>query len=301
MKLLAFSREGRASYGLLIGDGIVDAGSRLSQHWPSLSAVLRAGAVDELRDRVAGLGPDFSVEEASFLPPILDPGRIICVGLNYRTHIEETGRQMPEHPTIFVRFPDSHVGHRESMVCPAVSEEYDFEGELAFIVGRGGRHIPASEALGCIAGYSCYNDGSVRDFQRHASQFTAGKNFWHSGAFGPWMVTADEIPDPARLTLETRLNGKVMQSASTGDLLFDIPYLVAYLSTIFPLRPGDIVSTGTTGGVGKARKPPVFMRPGDWIEVEISGIGTLSNPVVAEDRRMSILSNGASSDVPPGR
>ena len=301
MKLLAFSREGRASYGLLNRGGIVDVGSRLSQHWPSLSAVLRAGAVDELRDRVAGLGPDFSVEEASFLPPILDPGRILCVGLNYRTHIEETGRQMPEHPTIFVRFPDSHVGHRESMVCPAVSEEYDFEGELAFIVGRGGRHIPASEALGCIAGYSCYNDGSVRDFQRHASQFTAGKNFWHSGAFGPWMVTADEIPDPARLKLETRLNGKVMQSASTGDLLFDIPYLVAYLSTIFPLRPGDVVSTGTTGGVGKARKPPVFMRPGDWIEVEISGIGTLSNPVVAEDRRTSILSNGASSAVPPGR
>ena len=187
------------------------------------------------------------------------------------------------------------------MVRPAVSEEFDFEGELAFIVGRGGRHIPASDALECIAGFSCYNDGSVRDFQRHASQFTAGKNFWHSGAFGPWMVTADLIPDPANLALETRLNGKVMQSASTGDLLFDIPYLVEYLSTVFPLQPGDVVSTGTTGGVGKARKPPVFMRPGDWIEVEISGIGTLSNPVVAEDRRTAIPSDGASSASPSER
>ncbi len=282
MNLLSFSRNGHASYGAHSDGGIVDLGARLSRRWPSLSAVLREGALEDLRNEAAGLGADFPVEEVRFLPPILDPGRILCVGLNFRSHIEETGRQMPSYPTIFVRFPDSHVGHREAMVRPKASREYDFEGELAFIVGRGGRHIKASDALACIAGYSCYNDGSVRDFQRHTSQFTPGKNFWHSGSFGPWMVTADEIPDPGALHLETRLNGQVMQSAPTSDLLFDIPHLVEYLSRVFPLRPGDVVSTGTTGGVGRARNPPVFLRAGDRIEVEISGIGTLSNPIEDE-------------------
>ena len=282
MKFLSFSRNGHSSYGAYVAPGIVDLGARHSGRWPSLAAALRDGALDALRDAAAGLEPDFSEDEVRFLPPILDPGRILCVGLNYRSHIEETGRKVPSYPTIFVRFPDSHVGHGEPMVRPAVSEEFDFEGELAFIVGRGGRHVPASQALDSIAGYSCYNDGSVRDFQRHTTQFTPGKNFWHSGAFGPWLVTTDEIPDPGALRLETRLNGEVMQSAPTSDLLFDIPYLVEYLSRVFPLRPGDVVSTGTTGGVGKARNPPVFLRAGDRIEVEISGIGTLSNPIEDE-------------------
>ncbi len=282
MKFLSFSRNGHSSYGAYVAPGIVDLGARHSGRWPSLAAALRDGALDALRDAAAGLEPDFSEDEVRFLPPILDPGRILCVGLNYRSHIEETGRKVPSYPTIFVRFPDSHVGHGEPMVRPAASEEFDFEGELAFIVGRGGRHVPASQALESIAGYSCYNDGSVRDFQRHTTQFTPGKNFWHSGAFGPWLVTADEIPDPGALRLETRLNGEVMQSAPTSDLLFDIPYLVEYLSRVFPLRPGDVVSTGTTGGVGKARNPPVFLRAGDRIEVEISGIGTLSNPIEDE-------------------
>ena len=203
---------------------------------------------------------------------------------------------MPTHPTLFVRFPDSHVGHGQPMIRPAASGEYDFEGELAFIVGRGGRHVPASRAMDCIAGYSCYNDGSIRDFQRHTTQFTPGKNFWRSGAFGPWMVTDDDIPDPAALHLETRLNGTVMQSAPTSDLLFDIPQLVEYISTVFPLRAGDVVSTGTTGGVGKARKPPVFLKPGDRIEVEVSGIGVLSNPIEDEDPESTGWRGGADSD-----
>ena len=169
------------------------------------------------------------------------------------------------------------------MIRPKASEQYDYEGELAFVIGKSGRHIPAERALAHVAGYSCYNDGSIRDFQAHTHQFTPGKNFWRSGAFGPWLVTADEIPDPGALTLETRLNGRVMQRAPTSDLLFDIPYLIRYLSVIFPLRPGDVVSTGTTGGVGKARKPPVFMKAGDRVEVEISRIGVLANPI--EDER----------------
>lgn len=282
VRLLSFSRNGTASYGVATDAGVVDLGARFDSRWPTLSVVLRDDGLDELRNHAAGLSEDHGLEEIRYQPPILDPGRILCVGLNYKTHIQETGRATPSHPTIFVRFPDSHVGHGEAMVRPTASEEFDFEGELAFIVGRGGRHIPASRAMDAIAGYSCYNDGSIRDFQRHTTQFTVGKNFWHSGAFGPWMVTADEIEDPGTLQLETRLNGRVMQSAPTGDLLFDIPYLVEYLSTVMPLQPGDVVSTGTTGGVGRARKPPVFLRHGDRIEVQISGIGTLSNPILDE-------------------
>ncbi len=279
MKLVSFSRNGHSSYGACLEEGVLDLGAKLSWRWPSLSAVLRDGGLADLRETCSGLGPDYALNEVRFLPPILDPGRILCVGLNYRSHIEETGRMTPSHPTIFVRFPDSHVGHGQAMIRPEASHEYDFEGELAFIVGRGGRHIRASQALAHIAGYSCYNDGSIRDFQRHTTQFTPGKNFWHSGAFGPWIVTADEIPDPGSLHLETRLNGQIMQSAPTSDLLFDVPCLVEYLSRIFPLQPGDVVSTGTTGGVGKARNPPVFLKPGDRVEVQISGIGTLSNPI----------------------
>ena len=285
MKLLSFSRNGHASYGAAAEGGIVDMGARVGERWPTLSAVLRAGATEKLMASAGQLAPDFSPTEVRFLPPIVDPGRVLCVGLNYKSHIEETARRIPSYPTLFTRFPDSHVGHGEAMIRPRVSTEFDFEGELAFIVGRGGRHIPAAKALERIAGYSCYNDGSVRDFQRHTSQFTTGKNFWRSGAFGPWMVTAEEIPDPSALALETRLNGEIMQSAPTSDLLFDIPYLVEYISKVFPLRPGDVVSTGTTGGVGRARYPPVFMRPGDRIEVEITGIGTLSNPI--EDERQA--------------
>lgn len=283
MKLLSYTRDGRQSYGACVRGGVVDLGSRLGERLPSLAAALRAGALDDLRERSAANGPDFSLEDIRLLPPVPDPGRIVCIGLNYKTHIEETGRALPAYPALFVRHPDSHVGHGEAMIRPKESEQYDYEGELAFVIGKPGRRIPPERALDHVAGYSCYNDGSIRDFQAHTHQFTPGKNFWRSGAFGPWLVTADEIPDPGALTLETRLNGRVMQRAPTSDLLFDIPYLIHYLSVVFPLHPGDVVSTGTTGGVGKARKPPVFMKAGDRIEVEISGIGVLANPI--EDER----------------
>ena len=282
MRLVSFRDAGRESYGIATARGVVDVGARVGDRWPSLAAVLRAGALRELERLSAGWSPDLALDGIRYRPPILDPGRILCVGLNYKSHIEETGRAMPDHPTLFVRFPDSHVGHLERLIRPRASKEFDFEGELAFVVGRGGRRIPAARALEHVAGYSCYNDGSIRDFQRHTTQFTPGKNFWRSGAFGPWMVTTDEVPDPSALHLETRLNGRVMQSAPTSDLLFDVPCLIQYLSQVFPLRPGDVVSTGTTGGVGKARIPPVFLRPGDRIEVSIDGVGTLSNTVEDE-------------------
>jgi 2-keto-4-pentenoate hydratase/2-oxohepta-3-ene-1,7-dioic acid hydratase in catechol pathway len=192
------------------------------------------------------------------------------------------GREIPDYPVVFVRFPGSQTGHEQAIVRPRVSEKYDYEGELAIIIGKRARHVGRSEALDCIAGYSCFMDGSVRDWQSHTPQFTAGKNFARSGSMGPWLVTRDEVPDPTELTLTTRLNGEVMQNGRLADLLFDIPTLIEYCSTFTELLPGDVIATGTPGGVGAARTPPVWLKQGDTVEVDISGIGLLVNPVVDE-------------------
>lgn len=204
--------------------------------------------------------------------------KILCVGVNYRPHIEEMGREIPEYPVVFVRFPGSLVSDGEAMLRPRVSEQYDFEGELAIVIGKVARHVSRDDAYDYIGGYCCFMDGSVRDWQRHTGQFTAGKNFERSGAIGP-MVPASQVPDPTALQLTTRVNGKIMQEGRIGDLVFDIPALVEYCSTFTELQPGDIIATGTPGGVGAARKPPVWLRDGDLVEVEISGLGVLSNPV----------------------
>jgi 2-keto-4-pentenoate hydratase/2-oxohepta-3-ene-1,7-dioic acid hydratase in catechol pathway len=196
--------------------------------------------------------------------------------------MREMGREEPEHPVLFVRFADSLVGSGCPLVKPKVSEQYDFEGELAFVIGRRARYVTEAAALEHVAGYACFMDGSVRDYQNHTSQFTAGKNFPASGSFGPYLVTADEIPDPAALRLETRLNGKVMQQAPIADMCFGVARLVAYVSTFTVLAPGDVITTGTPSGVGFARRPPVWLQPGDRIEVEIDGVGLLGNPVIAE-------------------
>ena len=282
MKLISFRHQRRDSYGVVTSDGIVDVGRKLGGSHATLGAVLRAGALDAVRDAATGESADVSFDDIEYLPPITNPGKIICIGLNYKTHIEETGRPAPEYPILFPRYADSHVGNGQPMVRPKVSEKYDFEGELAFVIGKAGRHVAAADALDYVAGYSCYNDGSIRDYQRHTSQFMPGKTFWHSGAFGPWLVTADEQPDPGAMTLVTRLNGEEMQRAGTDDLLFGVPALIEYMSAIAPLQPGDVISTGTTGGVGFARKPPVWMKAGDTIEIEISGIGSLVNPIIDE-------------------
>ncbi len=200
------------------------------------------------------------------------------MGVNYRPHIEEMGREIPEHPVVFVRFPGSLVNAGEAMLRPRVSEQYDFEGELAIVIGKAARHVSRADAYDYVGGYCCFMDGSVRDWQRHTGQFTAGKNFERSGAIGP-MVPAAQIQDPTALELTTRVNGKVMQRGRISELVFDIPALVEYCSTFTELRPGDIIATGTPGGVGAARKPPVWLRDGDTVEVEISGLGVLSNPV----------------------
>ncbi|WP_375159952.1 fumarylacetoacetate hydrolase family protein [Bradyrhizobium sp. RDT46] len=281
MKLLSFIADGRTSFGAVKDNGVVDLGARMTG-CTMLRQLLETGRLAEAAKLVASTAPDHPLDRITFLPVIPDPGKIICVGLNYRDHVVETGRTVTEKPALFARFACSQVGHLRPIVKPKVSDDFDYEGELALVIGKQGRHIPADRALGHVAGYSCYNEGSVRDWQRHTSQFLSGKTFAESGSFGPWLVTADEIPDPSKLSLQTRLNGTVVQDTTTDLLITAIPELIAYISAICPLDPGDVIVTGTPGGVGARRTPPLWMRPGDTVEVEISGIGVLRNAVIAE-------------------
>ena len=280
MRAVSFERDGQRRYGVVADGAVAEAPAALRSRFGDLDAVLREGALDGLRDASA-TAATVPLDAVQLLPPVVGP-RIFCVGINYRSHREEMGRDASDHPTIFVRFPSSLVGHGAPLLRPRASDRFDYEGELAVVIGRGGRRIAREQALDHVAGYSCFNDGSIRDYQRHTSQFTAGKNFDRSGSFGPWLVTADEVGDPSTLTLTTRLNGEVMQHSTTDLLIFDVPEIIAYLSEFTELRPGDIIATGTPGGVGVARDPAVFMRPGDTIEVEISGVGTLRNEIAQE-------------------
>jgi 2-keto-4-pentenoate hydratase/2-oxohepta-3-ene-1,7-dioic acid hydratase in catechol pathway len=274
MKLMSFSANGHTGWGVIDGADVVDLSSRA----PSLRAALAGGTDFTLAE---GL-PRHRLSDVTTLPPIPDPDKIICVGLNYLSHILEGGRDVPKQPTIFTRFANSQVGHNQAIIRPRASNTLDFEGELAVVIGKRGRHVTEADALAHVAGYSCYNDGSVREWQRHTSQFTPGKNFPSTGGFGPYLVTPDEAGDIFNASLVCRLNGEVMQSATLDDLVFSIPALIAYCSTFTILEPGDVIITGTTGGVGAYRTPPVWMKPGDVVEVEISGVGTLRNTVVQE-------------------
>ncbi len=282
MRVLSFERDGQPSYGLMTDDGIIDAGARLAGKFTDLRAVLRAGALDQLKSLEA-LEPDCAEEDISYLPVIPNANKILCVGINYMGHIKETGRDVPSHPVMFTRFADSMVGHGQPLIRPRVSEHFDYEGELAVIIGKTARHVSCDDAMDYVAGYSCCNEGSVRDYQYHTIQFTAGKNFYRSGGFGPWMVTSDEQSDPTQFHLQTRLNGDVLQDAPVSDLCFDIPHLIEYCSIWTPLAPGDVLVTGTPGGVGRVRKPPIWMKPGDIVEVDIRGVGILRNTIADED------------------
>ncbi|MPT18673.1 MAG: 5-oxopent-3-ene-1,2,5-tricarboxylate decarboxylase [Pseudomonas sp.] len=281
MKIASFLYDGRSSYGVVDGDTVSDAGAVLGQCYSDLRSVLESSdglaELAALRD-----APVLSVEQVQWLPVIPNPDKVLCVGLNYLKHIVETGREVPKHPTLFTRFASAQVGHDQPLIQPKASTAFDFEGELAIVIGKAGRHISKENALQHIAGYSLFNDGSIRDWQRHTLQFTAGKNFVGSGSFGPWLVTKEEITDINSLVLETRLNGEVVQREGLDDLLFKIPELIEYISTFTELLPGDVIATGTPGGVGAFRTPPLWMKPGDVVEVEVEGIGTLKNTVNAE-------------------
>ena len=279
MKVVTFERNGVRSYGILENDRVLDVGNRLASRYADLRSVLAAGALQELSlGRTQGV-PTLRVDEVKFEPVIPNPEKILCVGLNYISHRTETKRPETKYPSIFTRFADTQVGHETPVLRPSFSTAFDYEGELAVVIGRRGRHISEQDVSAHIAGYSCYNDVSVRDWQRHTAQWTPGKNFPNTGAFGPSLVTPDEIPDLSALTLTTRLNGKVMQEAPISDLIFSVPVIVSYISKFTPLYPGDVIATGTPGGVGDRRDPPVYMKDGDIVEVEIDRIGILRNVV----------------------
>ncbi|GAA4131582.1 fumarylacetoacetate hydrolase family protein [Aminobacter aganoensis] len=279
MKLVSFRKDGRSAYGIVEGEGIVDAHARFGGDHPTLRSLLDPNGLKVLA-ALAGASQDVALASVELLPVVPDPQNIFCIGVNYMSHLIETGRPKPDHPMVFLRVASSQLGHLQPMVRPDESEQLDFEGELAVVIGKGGRRIAKADALDHVAGYACYNDGSIRDWQKHTTQFAPGKNFDRTGAFGPWLVTSDEIGDPSTLNIWTRLNGEVMQQAPLSDLVFDIPTLIAYLSSFATLSPGDVIVTGTTGGVGAFRTPQLWMKPGDVVEIEVDRIGVLRNPIV---------------------
>jgi 2-keto-4-pentenoate hydratase/2-oxohepta-3-ene-1,7-dioic acid hydratase in catechol pathway len=266
----------------VIGDSILDIGRFLGDRAPDLRSAIAHSLWSEIAEIARQERADLALQDVRLLPVVPNPEKIFCIGLNYESHRRETGRSESEYPVIFTRFANSQIGHESPIIRPAVSRQLDFEGEIAVIIGKRGRAIDVTHAMEYVAGYSCYNDATIRDWQRHTHQWTPGKNFPATGGFGPWMVTADEIDDICSLTLVTWLNRQEMQRVTTDLMTFPIPDLIAYISTFTYLEPGDVICTGTPGGVGFKREPPMYMKPGDIVEVEVSRIGTLRNIVVDE-------------------
>ncbi|MFJ5484228.1 fumarylacetoacetate hydrolase family protein [Pectobacterium actinidiae] len=279
MKFLSFINPdtGEKTWGMVENTGVYDLGKRLSAYFPDLKSALAGNAIVDIPSMKLGEA-DYRIDGIHYLPVIENPGKIFCVGMNYMEKRIEFGQTI-DAPTLFIRFPDSLVGHSEGVCKPECSNEFDYEGELAVIIGKSADNVTCETALDYIAGYSCFMDGSVRDMQY--TWFTSGKNWRKTGAFGPWMVTCDEIPDPQALTISTFLNGQRVQHDSTHNMVNAVAKLVAYISRFSPLEAGDVIITGSPGGVGKKRTPPLFMREGDLIEVEISSIGRLKNNVTA--------------------
>ena len=281
MKFLSFRAGNAAHYGMVDGKKVIDLTTRLK--YPDLKALVASDASAEAAREAKGAPADFTLDQIRFDPVITNSDKIICVGLNYHEHLNETGMDKHPYPTIFTRWADTQVGHLQPLIRPRNSETFDYEAELVVIIGKGGRHIAESHAMNHVAGYSCYNEGSVRDHQRHASQWTPGKNFPATGAFGPFLVSPDEMGQLAGKKIQTRLNGKTMQSSTLDMMIFGVPQLIAYISSFTPLSPGDVIVTGTPGGVAWVRTPPPWMKAGDTVEVEIDGVGLLKNNILDED------------------
>ena len=279
MKLLSFAAGGKELFGAVSGDGVVTLNDKVGQ--PDLRAALGAGTMAAMHKAARDVKPDHKLADIKFLPVIPNPGKILCAGINYRSHAAEDRPRLPKQPSMFIRFTDTLVGHDGEMIRPNVSDNFDFEGELTVVIGKAGG-TSSENALDHVAGYTCFVDGSVRDFQKFS--VTSGKNFPGTGPLGPWLVTTDEIPDPSKLTLMTRLNGKEVQHSRTDLLIYSIPQIIAFCSDFTALSAGDIIATGTPEGVGHSRKPPLWMKAGDTLEVEITGIGTLRTRIVDETK-----------------
>jgi 2-keto-4-pentenoate hydratase/2-oxohepta-3-ene-1,7-dioic acid hydratase in catechol pathway len=281
MRFLSFRAEQRPSYGVAVSGGVFDLGVRIGSVLPDLRCFLEASALGLTGDPKAS-GVDYAIGEFTYLPVIPTPQKILCVGLNYEEHRKETGRAEAAHPALFTRFADTLIGHEAPILLPSVSSALDYEGELAIVVGKPGFRIAEGDALDHVAGCACFNDATLRDWQRHTHQFTPGKNFPGTGPLGPELVTLDEVGDLRDRGLETRLNGAAVQSAKLGDMIFSIPRIIAYVSAFTRLHPGDVIATGTPGGVGFKRDPQLFMKAGDVVEVVIEGVGALRNTISAE-------------------
>jgi 2-keto-4-pentenoate hydratase/2-oxohepta-3-ene-1,7-dioic acid hydratase in catechol pathway len=279
MKLISFMRSGSAAYGVVVGEKVLDLKPLLGSEAADLKTVIEKNLVSRISTLLGSHQPDLNFADLTLLPVIPNPDKIVCVGLNYHDHVKETGRDLTEKPAIFLRLNDSQVAHGQNIVRPLESHRLDYEGEIAVIIGKGGRRIQEADAWSHIAGYSCYNDGSVRDWQNFTTQWIPGKNFFKTGGFGPWMVTADEIAPNQVMTLSTKLNGQEMQRTTTDMMIHSIPRQLAFISTVIPLKAGDVIVTGTPGGVGNKRTPQVFMKPGDVIEIEVDAIGVLRNGI----------------------
>ena len=280
MRFLSFSHNGTESWGVASDTGVIDLGAR---HGGSLFEVLRDDKLAAMKDAAAGLGEDIALADISYLPPIMTPDKIACIGVNYANRNAEykDNSADPEWPSLFMRTIDSFTGHDQPLWRPPESHQLDYEGEIVIIIGKQGHRISEEDALDHIAGFTIMNEGTLRDWVRHAKfNVTQGKNFVHSGGLGPWMVTADEIPDVTNMTVTTRVNGEQRQHDTTANLMFPFRYLLSYLSTFYILKPGDIISTGTPLGAGARFEPPKYLAPGDVVEVEVPGIGVLSNGVV---------------------
>ena len=282
MRFLTFAAEGRVSYGILQDTGVHDLGRRLGSVLPDLKSYLAARGLGVLKEPSGTGAVDYAAGEFSYLPVIPNPAKILCVGLNYEEHRVESSRSKTEHPAIFTRYADTLIGHEGSILLPPNSRSLDYEGELAVVIGKRGYRVSEAQALDLVAGYSVFNDATLRDWQRHTIQFTPGKNFRGTGAFGPCLVTPEEAGAMDGKAIRTVLNGNVMQEATLGDMIFSVARIVTYLSGFTVLSPGDVIATGTPGGVGFKREPQLFMQVGDRVEVTVEGIGNLVNTIAPE-------------------
>ncbi|MBT3915587.1 MAG: fumarylacetoacetate hydrolase family protein [Rhodospirillaceae bacterium] len=285
MKIASFEKDGKSSYGVVTDDGIIDMGPRIGAEYPALIDILKADAFAKVSAAAEGQAADFGLDEVTLQSPVPFPEKIICIGVNYGNRNEEykDGSDAPKNPSVFLRTPGSFVGHNEDILRPPESDQLDYEGEIVLVIGKAGRRIPEANFADHIAGLSIMNEGTIRDWVRHAKfNVTQGKNFGSSGSIGPWMVTADEFDNYDNLAVQTRVNGEVRQDDVIDNMIFKIPFLLNYLSTFMELKPGDLIATGTPVGAGARFDPPIWLKPGDVLEIEVPSVGVLRNTFADE-------------------